>query len=85
MSKELLKRSRYYMFGDEDTIWYKDDKGIWRLVDIVNGEVDRLGGFRSPWSSQNDQGILDKLEYHKFSYVCFSEEEYEDHMFLHKL
>ena len=74
-----LKRSRYYLFGNETLAWYKTKCGKWRSENY--GYMEDEG----PWGLSDDLRIIKRAKANGMSIQCFTKKEYENYMFLQQL
>lgn len=85
MKFKHVKRSRYYIFNNEESIWYLNKSGEWS---IVNGDRQV---YACPWGCENNAAVDEYIEYlsddgeysnRPWEYVRLTKKELEEHMFL---
>lgn len=75
---KTLKRSRFYIFGNEETYWWKNRNGKWSYElphSIVN----------TPWDRETDKAIIAKAKDQDKLIRVFTKKEFEEYMFFKNL
>ena len=83
---ETLKRSRFYIFGKEETVWWKNRNGNWKWsINNIWMQADCKTKKPSPWGMCNDKDIIREAEFTSKQIQAFTKEEYEQRLFLESI
>ncbi|MCP3686757.1 MAG: hypothetical protein GY861_29310 [bacterium] len=75
-----FKNSRYYIFANETTIWYKNRVGTWKVV------VNECHNTReSPWGLATDKAIMQKCDRENMKFATYTRKELDEYLFLKEL